>query len=147
MVAVSVPRFSKEPRSIEFHIEVKINRTDLVKKNLWVWEVGVQFFKRPGHLLSDFLGWHCMRDRWYFEEKLWTFKKKLKSPFFLLSFKRLHSMELFWFSKFFVLKNIQLSKRVVWSNFIFTIFSANVKYSHIFFINLAINKRTMAIKK
>lgn len=32
MVAVSVSRFSKEPRSIEFHIEVKINRTDLVKK-------------------------------------------------------------------------------------------------------------------
>lgn len=31
MVAVSVSRFSKEPRSIEFHIEVKINRTDLVK--------------------------------------------------------------------------------------------------------------------
>ena len=55
-------------------------------------------------------------------------------------------MELFWFSKFFVLKNIQLSKRVVWSNFVFTIFSANLKYSHIFFINLAINKRTMAIK-
>ena len=82
MVAVSVSRFSKEPRSIEFHIEVKINRTDLVKKNLWVWEVGVQFFKRPGHLLNDFLGWLCMRDRWYFEEKLWTFKKKLKSPFF-----------------------------------------------------------------
>lgn len=32
MVAVSVSRFSKEPRSIEFHVEVKINRTDLVNK-------------------------------------------------------------------------------------------------------------------
>ena len=37
MVAVSVSLgFSKEPRSIEFHVEVKINRTDLVKKSMGV---------------------------------------------------------------------------------------------------------------
>ena len=146
MVAVSVSRFSKEPRSIEFHIEVKINRTDLVKKNLWVWEVGVQFFKRPGHLLSDFFRMAVHARQMVFWGKTLNFKKKLKSPFFYYHSNVCTAWNCFGFLNFCVEKysTFQTSSLV---KLCLTIFSANLKYSHIFFINLAINKRTMAIKK